>query len=151
MFENIGKMIKSFSITLFWIEVVAIIIGGLVVLLSGDEDMFLIALLIIGLGIGGAWISSMFIYGFGELVDNSSRTVSLLSKLAENTENFDNNQMINRKILLEHMKVDNSENKTIDLDMDSNTKQNTSSTHMWRCNTCGNMINTDVCPYCGQK
>ena len=32
----------------------------------------------------------------------------------------------------------------------TSTKQNSASTHRWRCHNCGNMITTDPCPFCGQ-
>ena len=71
MFDNIGKKIKALTKISCWIGIFASLITGFI-FLSIDEELFLI----IGLPImiGGPllfWISSFFMYGFGELIDKA--------------------------------------------------------------------------------
>ena len=65
MFKNIGKKLKVLAHVLFWVELIGAAVGGLVMI----ED--LVALPVIAGGILVAWVSSMFIYGFGELIDKT--------------------------------------------------------------------------------
>ena len=69
-YDNIGGKIKSCAVWIFTVEAILAIIGGFMILLS-DEDMILAGILVIVLGPIAAWISSWFLYGFGQLVENS--------------------------------------------------------------------------------
>lgn len=68
MYEDIGKKIKGLAKAVFIIEAIAAVIGGFV-MMAEDGDMALIGLLSITAGILVAWVSSWFVYGFGELID----------------------------------------------------------------------------------
>ena len=68
MYEDIGKKIKGLAKAVFIIEAIAAVIGGFV-MMAEDGDMALIGLLSITVGILVAWVSSWFVYGFGELID----------------------------------------------------------------------------------
>ncbi len=65
MFDNIGGKIKGLAKVLFWIEAIGAVIAGLVMV----EDTEGISLLFALAGILVAWISSWFLYGFGEIID----------------------------------------------------------------------------------
>ncbi len=74
MFDNVGRQIKSFAKVLFYLGVVGSFIGGLVLLAMGSEawegGTFIIAgLLLIVVGTLVSWISSLLLYGFGELIE----------------------------------------------------------------------------------
>ncbi len=77
MFRRIGRKIKGVVKILFWIEVAAIYIVGLVFIVptSGLSILYAIG------GILVAWISSWLIYGFGEIIDK-------LCDIEENTRGF---------------------------------------------------------------
>ena len=70
MFENAGRKIKSIAKAWFVIQCVAAFVGGIAVI-SADEDLVLLFLLILGGGFLVAWISSLLLYGFGEIVDTA--------------------------------------------------------------------------------
>lgn len=70
MYDNIGKKIKGLAKALFIIEAIAAVIAG-IVFWSIDEEFFFIGLLVIVGGALLAWISSWFLYGFGELIDKT--------------------------------------------------------------------------------
>lgn len=69
-FADPGAKIKKYAKTLFVIESIAAIIAGLGMMAS-DEDMFLYGLLIAVAGIAVAYISSLFMAAFGDLVQSS--------------------------------------------------------------------------------
>ncbi len=71
MYSNIGGKIKVFAKVIACIGVVICIIYGFVMLVS-MEGMALIGLLIMTVGSLLSWLSSLVLYGFGELVENSS-------------------------------------------------------------------------------
>jgi hypothetical protein len=66
MFENIGKKIKSLVVIITSIEFVLFIIAGIALIIA---DNFLLGILVGGLGCLFAWLTSFFMYAFGEIVD----------------------------------------------------------------------------------
>lgn len=70
MFKEVGKKIKGVAKGWFVLQCIGALIGG-IVLFDGDEDMLPVALLIWVLGPLVAWISSLMLYGFGEIVDTA--------------------------------------------------------------------------------
>ena len=68
MFDNIGGKIKGLAKAIFYVEAVAAFIAGIVIMSEGDE-MILFGLLIWVVGPLVAWVSSWFLYGFGEIID----------------------------------------------------------------------------------
>lgn len=69
-FTDPGARIKKYAKTLFVIEAIAAIIAGLGMAFS-DEDMFIYGLLAAVAGIAVAYISSLFMAAFGDLVQSS--------------------------------------------------------------------------------
>ena len=74
MFNNPGAKIKGLAKTLFWIEVVAVVLG---ILAMGDylfeEVAGLIgAVVILAIGVGIAYLSALFLAAFGELVQTNT-------------------------------------------------------------------------------
>ena len=65
MFDNIGGKIKGLAKVLFWLEAIASVIVGLVLV----EDTEGLSLLLAIAGVLVAWVSSWFLYGFGEIID----------------------------------------------------------------------------------
>ena len=91
MYMNIGKTIQTFSTVLlvigiiFAITGVITLIGGMFFCITGSFTGVIvmsiaIALSVVGIGI---LISSMFVSGYGKLVENSSIIVDLLIKEKE--------------------------------------------------------------------
>ncbi len=74
--NNIGKKLKGFVKVIFGIEVVIALILGFVALEDSDGLSLLYALI----GILIAWLSTWFLYGFGEIIDK-------LTDIEKNTRN----------------------------------------------------------------
>ena len=75
MFNNPGAKIKGLAITCFWIEVVALVVA----VLAMGEFLFesslglLLALVVLAIGVGIAYISALFLAAFGELVETNTQ------------------------------------------------------------------------------
>ena len=71
MFNNIGGKIKTLASVITWLGIgLSVIIG--IVLMVMAEELILIGLIVAILGSIFSWIGSFLIYGFGELIENSS-------------------------------------------------------------------------------
>ena len=68
MFDNVGKKIKGLAEVVFFLEIMAFIIIGFVVIAKGGSFLAW-GILIFALGAISAWISALLLYGFGELID----------------------------------------------------------------------------------
>ncbi len=68
LYNNIGEKIKGLAVFEFAIGVAASIIYGMFVGANDLEKSLGEILLIIVLGVVASWLSSLLIYGFGELI-----------------------------------------------------------------------------------
>jgi len=68
MFRNIGKKIKVLALIIFIIETAAAVITG-ISMMAVDEFLIPSGFLVLVAGPVVAWISSWFMYGFGEIID----------------------------------------------------------------------------------
>lgn len=94
MFNNIGQKLKKLAKAYCGIGISVCIIGG-IVLLSIDDDWELILAGILTAVFGSlfSYVISMFIYGFGQLIENSDILLQNSNKSIENgkTNNTANN------------------------------------------------------------
>lgn len=67
MFADIGGKIRSVARMLCWIGIAFSVLVGLI-LMAQDSDLAPMGILTAGLGALFSWISSLFLYGFGELI-----------------------------------------------------------------------------------
>lgn len=76
MYRNIGRKIKGLAKAIFIIEAFAAGVGAIatmmVAIAGGHVEVFIVGFLVAALVVLIAWISSWFMYGFGELIENSS-------------------------------------------------------------------------------
>ena len=70
MYQNIGIKIKELAKVIFIIEAIASIISGFVCMFA-DDDLILIGLLTLVVGPCVAFVSSWFLYGYGEIIDKT--------------------------------------------------------------------------------
>lgn len=89
MFSNIGGKIKGLAMFFCWVGIITCVIIGIIMFVqAGDayraEKTILIitGLAIILIGSLLSWIGSFLLYGFGELVENSSSINQRLSELS---------------------------------------------------------------------
>ncbi len=71
MFNNVGEKIKTIAKVVVWISIAICVIYGFVLLVS-VEDMALVGLLVMTVGSFISWVSGLVLYGFGELIENST-------------------------------------------------------------------------------
>ena len=81
MFENIGEKIKMSAKVLCWVGIIVSVVYGIVYMVSTEFwdfgiIYFFISVLIMVVGSLLSWVSSLGLYGFGELVDNVSDIAS---------------------------------------------------------------------------
>ena len=79
MFGNIGSKIKGVAQVVCWAGIVISILVGIVTLLA-DDDLALVGLLTAVLGSLGSWVGSLFLYGFGELIDKATEIAANTQK-----------------------------------------------------------------------
>ncbi len=90
MFKNIGSKIKNVAEFFTWIGIIVSIIVFLISISMGSDESIAIGFIILIIGCLGSWLSSLVLYGFGQLVENSDvmagkRTSSRLSEVNENS------------------------------------------------------------------
>ena len=68
MYDNIGGKIKMAAKLMFFAEAIVFIILG-IIRINDEPDIIGILILIVGPIL--AWVSSWFMYGFGELIDKA--------------------------------------------------------------------------------
>ncbi len=83
MFDNIGRKIMPLAQVVCWIGIVGCVITG-TVLLFIDEDLVLTGILLAVFGSLLSWIGSFFLYGFGQLIDNTDTIVGQNRLLIKN-------------------------------------------------------------------
>ncbi len=133
LYKNIGVKIKAWAKWIFIVEAIAAIIGGLLLIFDGEG---LIGFIILIAGPLVAWVSSWLLYAFGELVEktvaNESNTRNILKKLTEDPSSpF----------------AKTASNTYTNISTNINT-----TTHKWRCDSCGNMKRTQTpCEFCGKE
>lgn len=76
MFKNIGKKIKILAKVVCWIGIIASVIMGLIIMF--DAYSLVGGLFAAAVGALSSWIGSFLLYGFGELVDNTSEIAKKL-------------------------------------------------------------------------
>lgn len=96
MFDDIGKKIKGVASGFCWLGILASLAIGMIWLLvssetmRGDEEAQVVGVLGgLGIMVGGSissWLSSIVLYGFGELVDNSATLVTLMQNRKKRKE-----------------------------------------------------------------
>lgn len=75
MFENIGSKLKMVAKAMAYLGIGASVLIGIIVMFAND-DTPIPGLLIIALGCFGSWASSLGMYGFGHLIENTDKLVA---------------------------------------------------------------------------
>ena len=76
-FNNIGKKIKTISVVVTWIGIIAYCILGIVMM---DQESFIAGFLIAIAGSFISWLSSLVLYGFGHLIENTDKIIENQNK-----------------------------------------------------------------------
>ena len=94
MFDNIGEKIKGLAKATFIIMSIISIMVGLVVLY---EELIGLSLFLIFICPIISWISSWILYGFGEMITNTSEIKDSLGDISHNTEKMYNAGAVNKQ------------------------------------------------------
>ena len=90
MFNEPGSKIKALSIIIFVISVIAIFVYNLNICIVADGLLRLLLTIVAGIvEILASWIACLFIYSYGQLVENSDIIAENMYKL-ETRSIFDN-------------------------------------------------------------
>lgn len=87
MFNNIGGKIKGLAEVFAWIGIIASVIYGGSFFSHDDDELIAIGIVIIVAGSLVSWISSLTLYGFGELIDKMSSVETLMKNISGVKEN----------------------------------------------------------------
>ena len=89
MYNKIGKKIKGVASAICWIQIVIYAITGIILMISSviqsSVNLMLSGFLVIVIGCLMAWLSSICLYGFGELIDK----VCNIEKALNNQKNIE--------------------------------------------------------------
>lgn len=98
MYDNVGGKIKGIAQLVTWLGIIASIIGFIA--LAGDEDTIVLAFVVLIIGCIGSWLSSLTIYGFGQLIENSDIIAGRtnIKKATEKTSNDKNTASDNKGV-----------------------------------------------------
>lgn len=72
MFKNIGGKIKGLASVIAWLGIIVSVVTGVIYMATAFDGVG-IGFLILVLGSLVSWISSWLLYGFGELIENTSK------------------------------------------------------------------------------
>lgn len=146
MFDNIGDKIKSIAKTLFLIEVVLLVVFFIFRFfeIDGIDEFFALVVGIV-LGIGGAYLGVVFLYGFGELVENSSIVAYALTDEEEEEDEDDEDEKNT------YNKSNTNEVNSVEKVLGEvyRTGKANSTDEKIKCKACNLSISHLPCPYCG--
>ena len=137
MFNNVGRKLKDIASFITYIGIALSVILGILMIKSLG---FLLALLIIAVGSFISWISSIGIYAFGELVDNSTI-------IASHYKSADDSSVYSTATSAPTADTPKTTASKAGITLSSSTRQGTIKT----CPHCGEVVRSGVCGMCGNK
>ena len=95
MFDNSGKRLQSLAKGIFFLLCSVPVFLGVLMIIAGiftsaDSRIILVGILIIAFSVLIAWLSSIVLYAFGELVENT-RLILMMQEKIYNRMVIDNN------------------------------------------------------------
>lgn len=135
MYDNIGGKIKTVAKVVGFTGIgISILTGLLFLLVAFSEEKFSyfgIGILVAFLGSLISWVSTIALYGFGQLVENTDVIAKQSKRQTGDLQYY--GDMINESI---------SSTKY----QESHADKSTTSRY---CTNCGKIVTGNVCPYCG--
>lgn len=80
MFKNIGGKIKGLAKVNCIVGIAISVVVGIGMIDSGNDAMIAVGVLVMIVGLLVSWIGSFFVYGFGELIENTTVIAELAAK-----------------------------------------------------------------------
>ena len=138
MFNNVGRKLKDVASIFTFIGIAfSVILGILMIKPFG----FLLAVLVIAVGCFASWISSIGMYAFGELVENSAIIASQYKSANVSGVHGTTTTAPTTKT------TSNTAAPKVAITTSSTPRQGTIKT----CPHCGEVVRTSVCGMCGNK
>lgn len=94
MFNNIGGKIKSVASVLTGLGIAISIVIGIIAIIASAPG---IGLLTIFLGSLASWLSSLTLYGFGQLIENTDKLVKMQTQIPNLTQKQNNDAESNHQ------------------------------------------------------
>ena len=136
MYDNIGKKIKGLANATFIVEAILSVITGIALWVTIEEWW---CALILFCGLAVAWVSSCFLYGFGEIIDKLC-DIEQNTRVGQSKIKIKANAEITAKEEFERKQKIESVLKGVD--KRAATK---------RCPHCGDSISSSICDMCGKS
>ena len=133
MFDNVGKKLQVVAKIYMWIGILISVIVGIITASDAQSGGFFIFLLIAVFGSVGSYLSSLFLYAFGEMVEN-------IASIEDDTGYFRRRTMKKDKDETEAAK---NTGHTFSGSRTADGKK--------KCKSCGaeNLVGNEVCTACG--
>lgn len=106
MYNKIGSKIKGLAFITFIVEAIASFIGGIIIIAIAsnsyyvDEIGVIIGVMVMFIGPLIFWVLSFFLYGFGELIENSrivaENSMEIAAGIRKPTQEVDNSASQNK-------------------------------------------------------
>ena len=133
MFENVGGKLKAIASVFTFIGITASAILGILAMVNEEE--FFAGLFIIAAGSFLSWISSLGLYAFGELVENSTIIATKISRMESYSHKTESSAM-----------PKSIPTKTTTVYGNAQTTVNAKT-----CPHCGEKVTSNVCVMCGNR
>lgn len=140
MYDNIGSKIKTLAKVIFIIIASLSLIAGVLILFIVDNG-FIIGILTVGIGVLLSWVGTFFLYGFGQLIENTDILVRESKKQSNGIQ----------RISTESNENDISIEKVAESMKNLKSNPSNTSTNIKRCPYCGERITSKVCDICGKE
>lgn len=92
MYHNVGGKIKTLAKIVFWLGTIACVIIGVAMIVQAtqyrytNEELLIGGIAIIIVGILSSWLSTLFTYAFGQLVEDNESMRYELRRIRELSE-----------------------------------------------------------------
>lgn len=137
MYDEVGGKIKTLAKVIAWVGIIASVVVGIVTISTG------VGILVLILGPLFSWLSTLVLYGFGQLIENTDILVHQIMFHQPNSPYYNdqtnNFQPDKRRDNLNNYQVNNLYNgKTSDSRLSAKY-----------CSNCQKVVVGNFCPYCG--
>lgn len=118
MYDKVGEKLKAIASFICGFGIVIAVIVGVMEMATVSKYSggigFLIGMIIISVGSLLSWLSGIFIYAFGELVDNSEANLRVLSSIRQDIASINSSEILNKACDDEQTKQESVESEVIE-------------------------------------
>lgn len=137
MYDEVGDKIKTLAKVIAWLGIIASVVVGIVTISTG------VGILVLILGPLFSWLSTLVLYGFGQLVENTDILVHQIMFYQPNSPYY-NDQTNNFQPDKQHDNVNNNQANNSCSERMSDSRLSAK-----YCPNCQKVVVGNFCPYCG--